>query len=184
MAAGVATVPIMLESWLRDLRHAARGLAAKPTYTAIVVATLALVIGAASAVLSVVNATMVRPLPFPHSDRLVQLFLMPPGPPAWTNRNPLSTGTFFRFRERLQQAEAVEGLWSRERALGGDVEPETVTAGAVSPGLFGLLGGCPGAGPHVHRGRRPRRTPRSSCWGTRSGSGASAATLPSSGKRC
>ena len=115
----------MLESSRRDLRHAARGLAARPTYTVIVVATLALVIGAASAVLSVVNATMVRPLPFPHGERLVQLFLMPPGPPLWTNRNPLSAGTFFRFRERLQQVEAVEGLWSRERALGGDVEPET-----------------------------------------------------------
>jgi putative ABC transport system permease protein len=136
----------MLESWLRDLRHAARGLAAKPTYAAVVVATLALVIGAASAVLSVVNATMVRPLPVPHGDRLVQLFLMPPGPPLWTNRNPLSPGTFFRFRERLQQAEAVEGLWSRERALGGDVEPETVTTGAASSGLFELLGGVPALG--------------------------------------
>jgi putative ABC transport system permease protein len=136
----------MLESWLRDLRHAARGLASKPTYAAVVVATLTLVIGAASAVLSVVNATMVRPLPFPHSDRLVQLFLMPPGPPSWTNRNPLSPGTFFRFHERLRQTDAVEGLWSRERALGGDVEPETVTTGAVSPGLFALLGGVPALG--------------------------------------
>ena len=117
-----------------------------PPTPSIVVATLALVIGAASAVLSVVNATMVRPLPVPHSDRLVQLFLMPPGPPLWTNRNPLSAGTFFRFRERLEQAEAVEGLWSRERALGGDVEPETVTAGAVSSGLFALLGGVPALG--------------------------------------
>jgi hypothetical protein len=136
----------MLESWLRDLRHAARGLAAKPTYAAVVIATLALVVGAASAVLSVVNATMVRPLPVPHSDRLVQLFLMPPGPPLWTNRNPLSPGTFSRFRERLRQTEAVEGLWSRERALGGDVEPETVTTGAVSSGLFELLGGEPTLG--------------------------------------
>lgn len=136
----------MLESWTRDLRHAARGLAATPTYAAIVVATLALVIGAASAVLSVVNATMVRPLPYPHSDRLAQLFLMPPGQKTWTDRNPLSIGTFFRFRERLRQAEAVEGLWVRERALGGDVEPETVTAGAVSPGLFSLLGGVPALG--------------------------------------
>jgi putative ABC transport system permease protein len=136
----------MLESCLRDLRHAARGLAAKPTYTAVVVATLALVIGAASAVLSVVNATMVRPLPVPHGDRLVQLFLMPPGAPLWTNRNPLSPGIFSRFRDGLRQAEAVEGLWSRERALGGDVEPETVTTGAVSPGLFTLLGGVPAMG--------------------------------------
>ena len=174
----------MLESSLRDLRHAARGLAAKPTYAAIVVATLALVIGAASAVLSVVNATMVRPLPFPHGDRLVQLFLMPPGPPLWTNRNPLSAGTFFRFRERLQQAEMVEGLWSRERALGGDVEPETVTTGAVSPGPVRAAGRRSGAGPHVHRRGGPRERARSPSWGTRCGSGASAGTRPSSDKPC
>ncbi len=136
----------MLESSLRDLRHAGRGLIARPTYTAVVVATLALVIGAASAVLSVVNATMVRPLPYPDGDRLVQLFLLPPGPPLWTNRNPLSPAAFFRVRERLRLAEAVEGLWSRERALGGDVEPETVVTGAVSAGLFDLLGSAPALG--------------------------------------
>jgi predicted permease len=136
----------MVDSLLRDLRHALRGLLARPTYTAVIVATLALVIGAASAVLSVVNATMVRPLPYPAGDRLVQLFLMPPGPKAWTDRNPLSPGVFHRVHERAQQAEAIEGLWSRERALGGDLEPETVTTGAVSPGLFALLGAAPALG--------------------------------------
>jgi putative ABC transport system permease protein len=85
-------------------------------------------------------------LPFPESERLVQLFLMPPGQTAWTSRNPLSLGTFLRFRQNLTLVESVEGLWSRERALGGDVEPETVIAGAVSPGLFGLFGGPPALG--------------------------------------
>jgi hypothetical protein len=146
MPIGGATVLSMIESFLRDLRHARRGLAARPTYTAVIVATLALVIGAASAVLSVVNATMVRPLPHPESDRLVQLFLLPPGEKIWTNRNPLSAGVYHRVHERVQQAEAVEGLWSRERALGGDLEPETVVAGAVSPGLFMLLGSAPALG--------------------------------------
>lgn len=133
----------MVDSSLRDLRHAARGLLARPTHAAVTVATLALVIGAASAVLSVVNATMVRPLPYPHSDRLVQLFLMPPGWKAWSDRNPLSASVLHRVRGRLAVAEMVEGLWSRERALGGDLEPETVTAGAVTPGLFALFGGGP-----------------------------------------
>jgi predicted permease len=137
---------VMVDSLTRDLRHALRGLLARPTSTAVTVATLALVIGAASAVLSVVNATMVRPLPYPAGDRLVQLFLMPPGAKAWTDRNPLSLGVYHRVHERVRQAEAVEGLWSRERALGGDLEPETVTAGAVSPGLFALLGAAPALG--------------------------------------
>ena len=73
---------------LRDLRHAARGLASRPTYTIVVIATLALVTAAASAVLAVVSATFVRPLPFPDGNRLVQMFLMPPGESAWMERNP------------------------------------------------------------------------------------------------
>jgi putative ABC transport system permease protein len=136
----------MTDALWRDLRHAAGRLVARPTYALITIGTLALVIGAATAVLAVVNATVVRPLPFPHGDRLAQLFLLPPGQSAWTARNPLSLGVFLRFRQNLTLTEAVEGLWSRERALGGDTEPESVIAGAVSPGLFALFGGAPAFG--------------------------------------
>ena len=136
----------MSDAILRDLRHASRSLLARRTYSCVTVATLALVIGAATAVLAVVNVTLVRPLPFPEGDRLVQLFLMPPGQTEWTSRNPLSLGVFLRFRQNLRQVESVEGLWVRERALGGDMEPETVIAGAVSPGLFALFGGSPTMG--------------------------------------
>ena len=83
------------------------------------IATLALVVGAATAVIAVVSATMIRPLPFPHDDRLVQLFLMPPGTTAFQDRNPYNNRVFIRFRGGLQQLEALEGFWSRERALGG-----------------------------------------------------------------
>jgi putative ABC transport system permease protein len=133
----------MMDTILRDVRQSLRGLAARPTYAIITVTTLAVVIGAATAVVAVVNATIVRPLPFPHADRLVQLFLMPPGQSEWTSRNPLSMGVFLRFRQNLTLVESVEGLWSRERALGGVEEPETVIAGAVSPGLFVLFGEPP-----------------------------------------
>jgi putative ABC transport system permease protein len=135
-----------VDAVLRDLRHAVRGLVARPAYALVVTATLTLVIGAATAVLAVVNATLVRPLPFPHGDRLVQLFLMPPGQSDWTARNPQSVGTFLRFREHVRQAELVEGMWVRERALGGDTEPEVVVSGAVSAGLFTLFGGPPALG--------------------------------------
>src|SRR5687768_16436379 len=136
----------MIDVLLRDLRHSIRRLLVRPTYAIVTVTTLAIVIGAATAVLAVVNATLVRPLPFPHGDRLVQLFLMPPGQNEWTSRNPLSMGVFLRFRQNLTLVESVEGLWVRERAVGGDVEPETVIAGAVSSGLFAVFGGPPLAG--------------------------------------
>jgi putative ABC transport system permease protein len=136
----------MLDTLSRDARHALRRLLLRPAYALVTVATLTLVIGAATAVLAVVNVTLVRPLPFPHGDRLVQLFLMPPGQIEWTSRNPLSLGVFLRFRQHLALVETVEGLWARERALGGGIEPETVIAGAVSPGMFALFGGSPAIG--------------------------------------
>src|SRR5688572_2296147 len=135
-----------MDTFFRDVRHVIRGLVARPTHAIIVIATLALVTGATTAVVAVVSATLIRPLPFPHGDRLVQLFLMPPGPPDWTSRNPQSFGTFLRFRQNLKHTELVEGLWSRERVVGGEAEPEVVIAGAVSPGLFALFGGSPARG--------------------------------------
>lgn len=129
-----------------DIRHALRSLAARPAFTSVIVLTLALVIGAATAVLAVVNATVVGPLPFPHSERLAQLFLMPPGATDWTVRNPQSVGTFLRFRQNARGAELVEGIWSRERVIGGSTEPEVAVSGAVSPGLFSLFGGAPSLG--------------------------------------
>ena len=133
----------MVDALLRDLTHAARGLLARRTYAAVSMATLALVVGAATAVIAVVSATMIRPLPFPHDDRLVQLFLMPPGTTAFQDRNPYNNRVFMRFRGGVQQLEALEGFWSRERALGGGVEPESVTTGAVSAGALELFGGKP-----------------------------------------
>lgn len=130
----------------RDLRHAVRSLAASRTYFSVSVVTLALVIGAASAVVAVVNATMIRPFGYPAEERLVQIFLMPPGATAVTQRNPLSPRRFLRFRGRLTQVERVEGFWARNRALGGDGEPESVAAASVSAGALELFGGRPPIG--------------------------------------
>ena len=69
----------MISQLTRDLRHAARALVRRKTYATVSIITLALVVGAGTAVVAVISATMIRPLPFPHDDRLVQLFLMPPG---------------------------------------------------------------------------------------------------------
>ena len=70
----------MLERWIRDFTHAARSLARAPGFTLIVVATLALAIGANAAIFSVVNAVLLEPLPFPHADRLVHIAGTAPGP--------------------------------------------------------------------------------------------------------
>jgi putative ABC transport system permease protein len=136
----------MVDALQRDTRHAVRTLLARPTYAAAAIITLALVAGAATAVVAVINATMIRPLPFPHGDRLAQLFLMPPGAAAFDDRNPLNNRAFYRWRGTLRQVDRMEGFWVRERSLGGGMEPESVTTAAVSAGALDLFGGVAAIG--------------------------------------
>ena len=69
----------VLERWIRDFTHAARSLTRAPGFTFVVVATLALAIGANATIFSVVNAVLLEPLPFPHADRLVSIAATAPG---------------------------------------------------------------------------------------------------------
>jgi predicted permease len=129
------------DALIRDLRHAVRGLRSRPTYAVVTVLTLALVIGAATAIVAVINATMFSPLPYPEAHRLVRLSTQPPGTTELRQRNPLSVRTFIRFREGgLRLADAVEGFWARDRSLGGDGDPESVPGALASPGALPLLG--------------------------------------------
>ena len=135
----------MFDALARDLRHGVRRLISRPSYSLVAIVTLALVIGAGGAVLAVVNATLVRPLPFPEPERLARIYTMPPGV-AHSEvrlRNPLHSLDFVRFRERLRSADAVVALAARDRALGGDGDPESVPAAQVSAGGLALLGGAP-----------------------------------------
>ena len=126
-----------------DVIYALRRLRTRPTFAVMSIVTIALVIGAGSAVLAVVNATLVRPLPFPEPDRLVSIYSLPPGEADFSMRNPLHPLNFVRFRSNLRQADAVETFWARDRALSGDGDPESVAAAQVSAGALTLLGGAP-----------------------------------------
>lgn len=68
-----------VESWMRDFKHAARSLARAPMFAAVTVGTLALAIGANSAIFSVVEAVLLDPLPFPEAERLVSIGGTAPG---------------------------------------------------------------------------------------------------------
>ena len=69
----------VVERWLRDFTYAARSLARAPGFTLVVVATLALAIGANATIFSVVKAVLLEPLPFPDADRLVHVAGTAPG---------------------------------------------------------------------------------------------------------
>jgi predicted permease len=133
----------MVDGLRRDLTQAFRTLLSRKTYAVVSVVTLALVAGAATAVMAVIDATMIKPLPFPHDDRLAQLFMMPPGAKTFDDRNPFNNRAFYRFRGSIRQLEMFEGLWARERSLGVGTDPESITTAAVSAGALELFGGVP-----------------------------------------
>jgi predicted permease len=105
--------------------------------------TLALVVASTSAVLAVVDATLVRPLPFVDSHQLVRLYLQPPGTSDFAQANPFGSIMFARAREQAGSLSGIEGIWTQERAIGGEGEPESVPAARVSNGFFSLLGASP-----------------------------------------
>jgi putative ABC transport system permease protein len=125
------------------VRLVLRAAGRQPASFLVATLTIAVVTAAAALVAAVATAAFIRPLPFPESDRLLRLYTMPPGATALREANPFHPREFVRFRERLGPFEAVEGIWSRDQAIGGDGEPETAPVGGVSGGFLALLGDPP-----------------------------------------
>ena len=128
------------------LRLLFRAAFSRPAYSLVVVLTIALVVGPSAAILAVADAAFVRSLPFPRSAELVQLFSLPPGMHDQDQRNPLASLDFVRVRERSTTLASIGGIWARERAIGGDGEPESVAVGLVSASFFDVIGVPPSLG--------------------------------------
>ncbi|MEO6237276.1 MAG: ADOP family duplicated permease [Vicinamibacterales bacterium] len=135
-----------MDTLLRHCRIAARMLARRPGLAAGRLLTVTIVVTAAASVFAVANATFLRPLPFPHAERLLRIYFQPPGTTAFGAANPLTPIEFERFRQQTRLFEGFEGIWQAERALAGDGEPEAVPAGRVSAGFFRVLGGAASLG--------------------------------------
>ena len=130
-----------------DIVHAARGLARRPAYVVAAVGTLALVVGANAAIFAVVNATLLRPVPFTSGDRTVQIYLNPPGLSEVRHRNPLHPIDLIRFRQWSRTLARLESFTPREKLL-TDGEPEMVKGAMVTAGLFDMMGETPQLGRH------------------------------------
>ena len=132
----------MLDKWIKDFRHAARSLRRSPSFTLIVVATLALAIGANAAIFSVVNAVLLKPLPFPNADRLVHIAGTAPG-----TDQPEELGVpdelYFEYRESAPGIEdiGIYGTGSSTTRAEGHVDQLFVTQ--ATPSVFTTLGAQP-----------------------------------------
>ncbi len=135
---------MIVDLW-QDLRYGARTLSKTPGFTLIVVATLALGIGVNTAVYSVVDAVLFRPLPFAEPERLAQIWQQDPNRPSSAYPS-LRWEAFQEWRGQTNLFERVEAFRQGSFTLTGVREPEMVFAPAVSPGLFAMLGVNPRLG--------------------------------------
>jgi len=125
------------DEMFQDLRYGVRMLRKHPGFTLIAMLTLALGVGANTAIFSVVNALVLRPLPYPDSDRLVWVEEISKqtdtGQPAWG-------GHFLAWQEHSQTLANIAAIDGGTRTLTGAGEPERVEVGPVSAGCLPLFG--------------------------------------------
>jgi putative ABC transport system permease protein len=131
-----------LDTLWQDIRFALRICAKKPGFTAIAVATLAVGIGANTAIFSVVHSVLLQALPYPDSDRLTVVWSI------FSNegRGPASGPELVALRERSRLIEEFGGIWAQSGALTGDGEPEHVRLGLVTSNFLSMLAAKPQVG--------------------------------------
>ena len=123
----------------QDLRYGARMLLKQPGFTLVAVITLALGIGANTAIFSVVNAVLLRPLPFKESERLVMVWNRG-AEAAGGDRTPLCVADLLDWRAQNRSFEGIGALQNGSfNYTGGDV-PEQVRGASVTANFFSLLG--------------------------------------------
>ena len=125
-----------MSSLTQDIRYAVRQLTQSPGFTGVAVLTLALGIGANSAIFSFVNAILLRPLPYPQAERLVFLT-------EWSQQVPemsFSVANFQDLRERNRVFSDLFAFRSQNYVLTGAGQPERLAGRQVTAGFFDTLG--------------------------------------------
>src|SRR5580692_12586178 len=126
---------------LADIRYALRGLRRSPMFALVAIVSLAIGIGANSAIFSVVNALLLRPLPYPEPDRLAVLWLRSPGiniPQDWP-----SPGEFIDIQTQNHSFDEMSISHGETGTLLGLDQPERVEMLSTSSALFHMLGAKP-----------------------------------------
>jgi putative ABC transport system permease protein len=127
-----------MDSFRQDLRYALRRLLTAPAFTTVAVLTLALGIGANSAIFSVINAILLRPLPYPDADRLVGMYQVWKG-----ERAVMAPANFLDLRRQTRTLEDAAAFDATEMTITGAGDPISVTGTEVSASFFNVLGVAP-----------------------------------------
>jgi putative ABC transport system permease protein len=133
-----------VEDLAQDLRHGLRGLVRTPGFTLLVALTLALGIGANTAVFSVLDAVVLRPLPYPESDRLVAVWEAREGSPGVRGR--ISLPDYLDWRAQNQSLEGIAAYAGSSLARTDGGEPEHLASAVASTNLFETLRVAPALG--------------------------------------
>ncbi len=127
-----------MSSPLQDLRYAVRSLTKNHGFTVVALLTLALGIGANTAIFSVVNAVLVRPLPYQDSERLVRVYSVDEGD-LWT----ASPADYTDWRSDNRSFEEMGAFYQDAYAMGGEQGAQRLLTGVVTASLFTTLGASP-----------------------------------------
>jgi predicted permease len=136
----------MVDVLTGELRHGARSLAKAPTFTVVAVLTLALGIGANTAIFSLLDATLLEPLPYPGADRLVLVWGRFTGIGLPSNRNWVSAPEFRDIERGNRSFSAVAAIDTDSYNVTVGNSPIRVQGAAVSPAFFDVLGVGPSLG--------------------------------------
>ncbi len=148
-----------VHDFVHDMRHGARILRKSPGFAAVTILTLALGIGANTAIFSVVNAVLVRPLPYPNHERIVRI---QESHPSYSNSN-LTYTTFLDVQRSSKTLQNIAAYRPWVFNLTGEGEPERVAGAMVSANFFAAFGSPPLLGRLLNCRRRSRRRQQSSC---------------------
>ena len=122
---------------LQDLRYGIRTLAKNPGFTIVAVLTLALGIGANTAIFSVVDAVLLRPLPYPQSERLFVVYQTLPQDPA--QNTGVSYPNYLDWTQQNQAFDSIAAARGNSQALSGQGEPTYIESGSVTSNYFDVL---------------------------------------------
>ncbi|HSS19157.1 MAG TPA: ABC transporter permease [Pyrinomonadaceae bacterium] len=125
-----------MENVIKDIRYGIRNLLKRPGVTAVALITLALGIGANTAIFSVVNAVVLRPLPYAEPDRLVTLWETMPG----ADRRSVAPGNFVDWREQNKSFADVAATFYGNFNVTSDGQPERIDGATVTSNFMSVLG--------------------------------------------